>query len=382
MQLGLRKLLAAVLFGSIASWSATAEAVPPWRQLKLFRRVEADPNADYRLTTTDGPWMILAVTFTGETAADEARSLVYELRKQHKLNAYVHAMDFDFSNTVDGRGVDAFGRPKKMRYRRNERFEEVAVLVGDYPSYDDTEGQSTLERVKYLRPDCLETGEGRTTSRPLAALRLMQQALLTSGNRKKSRGPMGHAFMTTNPMLPKDYFVPKGLDPLVVDMNRGVKYSLLDCPAPYSVKVATFKGEVIIDPKRLQKELSNPNPSNKLQEAAEKAHRLTEALRAEGVEAYEFHDRYSSMVTIGSFASVGTPRRDGKIEIDRGVLAILNRYGSSDNASSPSSANLGQQKMITTKAMDGIPFDPQPIPIEVPRQSISSQVARGQRWLQ
>ena len=53
---------------------------------------------------------------------------------------------------------------------------------------------------------------------------------------------MRNAFITTNPLLPDEYFVPKGLDRLVLEMNEPVKYSLLDCPGKYTVKIATFTG--------------------------------------------------------------------------------------------------------------------------------------------
>ena len=57
---------------------------------------------------------------------------------------------------------------------------------------------------------------------------------------------MGGAFMTTNPLLPREYFVPKGIDKFVVDMNKGVKHSLLDCKGKYTVKVATFTGQNVL----------------------------------------------------------------------------------------------------------------------------------------
>jgi len=47
---------------------------------------------------------------------------------------------------------------------------------------------------------------------------------------------------------------------------------------------------------------------SELEAAAEKAHRLAKALRMKGYDAYEFHDRYASIVTVGSFNSAGTPR--------------------------------------------------------------------------
>jgi hypothetical protein len=176
---------------------------------------------------------------------------------------------------------------------------------------------------------------------------------------------MGHAFITTNPLLPDDYYVPKGVDKMVLKMNEGIEHCLLDCPGKYTVQVAMFTGSVIqtqakIDPNEVQK-----LPS-RLEQAAEDAHRLTAALRAKGYEAYEFHDRYSSLVTVGSFESVGTERTDGKTEIDPQVHKIMKTFGATQTQT-PSGPQMG-----TAKSLIGIPFDLVPVPVVVPRKSISS----------
>src|SRR5687768_5618467 len=108
---------------------------------------------------------------------------------------------------------------------------------------------------------------------------------------------MGNAFVTRNPLLPEDYFVAPGLDPLVLDMNCGVEFSLLDCPGQFSVRVATFRGESTMDLTKMGTESGSPfhtglfnGEPSKLELAAEKAHKLTVALREQKIEAYEFHD--------------------------------------------------------------------------------------------
>ena len=63
---------------------------------------------------------------------------------------------------------------------------------------------------------------------------------------RSGRGPMGRAFFTRNPLLPREYFVPKGVDDFVAKMNQGVEHSLLDCPGRYTVQVATFRGKTIL----------------------------------------------------------------------------------------------------------------------------------------
>ena len=68
-----------------------------------------------------------------------------------------------------------------------------------------------------------------------------------------SAGPLTFAFITTNPLLPREYFVNRGVDKLVLTMNEGVAHSLLNCKGKYSVQVATFSGHVIIDQQKIRR---------------------------------------------------------------------------------------------------------------------------------
>ena len=180
---------------------------------------------------------------------------------------------------------------------------------------------------------------------------------------------MGHAFITTNPLLPPDYFVPKnGIDPLVLQMNKNAEFSLLDCPGKFTVQVATFKGQVIIKQDEI-KEIENGNREMKseLADAADKANRLAKALRMKGYDAYEFHDRFASIVTVGSFNSVGTPARMERSRSIRKFDKIMKTFGAQPVAVP------GQTTPITPlKTLVGIPFDIQPIPVRAPRRSIST----------
>ena len=111
----------------------------------------------------------------------------------------------------------------------------------------------------------------------------------------------------------------------VQELNAGVEHSLLDCPARYTVRVATFAGMGtfnatladqgggpsggIVDTSRLLDSLRGKgwrdpqirkiDGESPLVEAADRAHRLTEALRRAGWQAWEFHDRDSSIVCVG-----------------------------------------------------------------------------------
>jgi len=354
-----------------AAWGAwnTAAASPPWMRLIAFDRVEADPAGDYRLTEQNGPWLIMACSFSGEHAEQQARDLALELRKRYKLRAYTHRMRFEFGETA-GRGIDRYGDPQRMRHRLDE-LEEIAVLVGDYASVDDPEAQRTLQKLKYSRPKCLEVDPNQPTTRTLAGWRAVQRYVLAPGNDKKKKGPMGHAFVTTNPLLPEEYFNSPGLDKVVLEMNRHVEHSLLDCPGKYTVQVACFKGNVIIDQEEIERVERGKALKSELTEAAVKAHRLTEALRLKGWDAYEFHDRYASIVTVGSFDSVGTPRADGRIELNPQLHKVMRTFGAKrpDLPGAPAGA-------VQLKSLLGIPFDIQPIPVKVPKRSVADQLVR------
>ena len=362
--------LRALAVGVVGGLAAVAVS-SPLDGLLTFRRMEADPNRSYRLTEENGPWTILACSFSGENAVREAHDLVLELRKRYKLPAYVYEREFDFGEEALGRGLDEYGAPLKLRYQRGSQSTEVAVMVGDYPSVDDAEAQQTLRKLKYFRPECLELDPNHPTRRSLAGLRAIQQAILAPGNEKKSKGPMGHAFVTTNPLLPNDYYAPKGIDKFVQAMNEGIDHSLLDCPGKYTVQVAHFTGRVILDQGDIRAIENGKEMDSKLIEAGEKAEKLAEALRLKGYEAYVLHDRHASIVTVGNFDSVGTPRADGRIEINRGVHAIMKTFGAEQMAVPGRAAGVMKPKLLL-----GIPFDAQPIPVRVPRRSISSDYRR------
>lgn len=364
----------ALVVGSLVSPAAGA----PWNN--LFTRVEADPNKDYKLTENQGPWMIMAASFSGDGADQQARDLVLELRKKHKINAYIYDKVFDFSEPVAAGGLTPSGEQRMGRYRRSGknsdgRNREIAVVCGDYLEVDDTNAQRMLRQLKYAKFDCLGQA-GKPDARNLAALRDMQKRVnQAAGGRhadKALKGPLGNAFITTNPMLPDEYFVPKGLDPLVIEMNKDVKHSLLKCQGKYTVKVATFNGSVVIDPERI-KQIKKAGPiakSDKLAEGTQKAHDITMALRELGYEAYEFHDLHCSMVTIGSFDSLGNTRSDGKLDVDARIQKIISTFGPRvDGKPGEPATFVGGQKQLP--AVKGAKFDMAPIVVQVPQQSIA-----------
>jgi hypothetical protein len=359
----------------VLSSSAAVSAAPPWNKLVLFKHLSADPTQEYPIADTNGPWMIMAATFSGEGAQAQAQKLIHELRSEYKLPAYSYQKKFEYSKPVRGKGLTPKGEAPMMRYRQDDDVVEIAVLVGDYSTVDDPEAQRVLKKLKYAKPQSLEVAP-EESNQALASYRTLQkkakEALFSKTDKEANRGPMGSAFVVTNPILPQEYFVPKGVDKLVLEMNSGVPHSLLDCPGPYTVKVATFTGHaVILDKKRQDAIDRGQMPKSYLEEAAKNAHVLTEALCKKGYEAYEFHDRNSSIVTIGSFSNVGSKRQDGKIEINPQVHAVMKKFGAETNVEPGKPAQVGEPRKLA-----GIPFDIQPMPVEVPQMGISNAYDR------
>lgn len=338
--------------------SAPCHAETPFHLLLPFKKVEADPSKSYRLKDENGPWLILAATFYGDHGERQAKQLVLELRREHRLKAYTYHKLFDYGETVRGRGLDKYGKPKQMRHAHASRFKETAVLVGDFDSAGDANAKKILGQIKYMLPQTLSGTKDNPTAQRFVIWRAIQKAI-TSDEEKKTRGPMGSAFVTRNPLLPAEFFAKKGPDQFVMDLNRGVKHSLLDCPGTFTVRVATFRGESTWDVNKM-KEIEAKEGS-RLAQAADKANRLVTELRKHGVEAYEFHDRHESIVTVGSFASHGRRRADGRIEINPGIHQIMKSY----SAQPLNTANQGTA--MAPRVLVGIPFDAQPLPVHVPK---------------
>ena len=352
----------------LLTFGSVAVASPPWVSFLPFRKAEPTREKPYELSENDGPWLILAASFSGEGAEGQAQELAEELRRRFRVPAYLHRKRFDFSDTFEG--YTHGGRRTTMRYVQDESYNGIAVLVGDFSSINDHDLEKILEKIKFANPECLDLAKRGGSTQRFAGLRELYRKM-NGDESKRKKGPMGSAFVTRNPMLPKEYFSQSGPDEFVISLNRGVKYSLLENPGRVTVCVAKFRGDYSVNMSKIADAELNGKVSDKLEVAADQAHRLTKALRKRGVEAYEYHDRHESLVTIGSFDSEGTPLPDGTVDINADILKIMKTYGASKQAL-PGGAQLGLQP----RTLDGVPFDIQPLPIKVPRQSIAGDYVR------
>ncbi|NBT13304.1 MAG: hypothetical protein EBS56_06950 [Planctomycetia bacterium] len=337
----------------LATRAANAFGQAGWLPTSWFSTTDIPAEAMFPLAEKDGPWLILATTFRGEGAREDARRLVQELRRDHKLRAYTHEKAFDYTGRQQGLGLNPDGTPKKMRYANAEQVVEVAVLVGDFNAFDDPRGQKILATVKSLQPQALTGDAGKSRS-------FSEFRKLVGIDRNAVKGPMHLAFVIPNPLLPDDYFTRQDVDRFVVEMNADVTHSLLDCPGRYSVRVATFTGAGTFDQKAIASGEDGVKLESRLADAADKAHRLTEALRRSGWQAWEFHDRESSVVCVGSFDQLSVPQAGGGSAAHPEVTRIVRELG-------PDATKLAAGTVMP-RSIDGILLDVQPKPIEVPRE--------------
>ena len=132
---------------------------------------------------------------------------------------------------------------------------------------------------------------------------------------------------------------------------------------------------IITDPKQMGDEAKSESlllSSSQLDRAGNKAENLCEALRLKGWEAYTFHDRTSSIVTVGSFNALGKTDRYG--DVIEYLPEIINIYATF--AWDPQKDKVVQQKLApgetlqAARSLIGIPFLQTPEPMEVPKTYI------------
>ncbi|MBR2695082.1 MAG: hypothetical protein IKE69_12830 [Thermoguttaceae bacterium] len=363
--------LAAVIAGGIGLTKASAQG------LGLFRAisgVEAEPNKEYPLTDSDGLWFIMASKFTGTEARKTANRLVYELRKKYKLPAYM----FRYDNHDDD--LRQLGGGNRSYQYLTAPPEVYAVLIGSFPSADDPALQETLTKVKRTQPESLKNN-------PESKMVIKEFEMLAQNHKEYvGYGPLGKAHAVPNPMIPKEYFAQKGVvDSFLEKINSDSKFSLLRNPKMYTVRVATFAGKSVMDKDSAGDSKWNKS-SSEFQDAGVKAAALCAALRKQGVEAWEFHDRDCSFVTIGSFDSFGTPNADGTTEMDPEIFKLMEKYKGkivdAKGGYEAYTANVEIKGKGREKVKVEIPFDIQPVIIMVPQLPANAkkvQMALAQR---
>lgn len=259
-------------------------------------RIDADPQKTYTLGRDHGPWMVMVASFNstsedgetkvGKTPEEAASELVLELR-QKGIPAYIHRVNLADAPTVTR---DSSGRKTVRRNLR--RTESIGVLAGNYRSIDDKKAQETLNWLNAYNPKCLQDGVvfQKTKTRPT---------------------PLAGAFLTMNPMIPAEEIAAyRSVDNFVLRLNSGERNSLLENPGKFTLVIATYAGKSGVETKlgfggngQTFKE-----GDDDLDIAAQEARDLAATIRqVENLDAFVWHDRFQSVVAVGSFTSANDP---------------------------------------------------------------------------
>lgn len=327
-------------------------------------KIEAVKGKAYKLTKQHGPWMIMVCSFQrtpeefrteGMSPEEAASELVFELR-QKGIPAYAFAQPDRFGD------VDTHNRLGLVEERQVlANHGGICVLAGNFPTLEDDKAQKTLAAIKKFHPTVL-TGVEKD-SPFVKKLKNGGIYRITSDQ----PNPLGGAFLTTNPLLTPEEARQARRDPLLIKLNSGVEYSVLENPGKYTLTVASFYGKpgvTKVEGGRFDEAMQKFKVTDTLDQAANNAMELCRAMRQRDIEAYVYHDRYSSVVTIGAFASATDP----------GVAKYQQMFGSKTQQHPTTGQMVQTAESFTVPAKippGGRPdkawiFDPQPRLIEVP----------------
>lgn len=362
---------------SISSLAGTVAHAQPASFLSMFRKKQQLAPSQLTLEAKHGPWLILAATLSGEDAETKAYALANEIRQSLRVPSFVMQKNSDDQDVLgvgqrirtNQRSGELVQKKLKLRYANETGFEGYAVLAGEFSSTDDPRIQSTLRAIHEARPVTLHGKEdSKASSNKDDSAWLVQKTRSlfwwqSSRDENLKKGKMGAAFVTRNPLLPDEYFQnAPSADSFITELNKQVKHSLLDCPGRFTVRVASFYGQTATDfSGKNTKKISET--SDALDKAAHNANKLTLALRAKGHEAYQFHDRYGSYVTVGSFEDIGRMDASGQFHYDQRMIAVMNEHCGYENLRNAHTGVVSQ----SLKTLEKIPFDAEGKPIAVPK---------------
>lgn len=273
------------------------EVVPDLTDPDQFKDPSAalpdDPIEPYLLTKDNGPFMVLAKTFRGPDSQKLALALVKELRETKGLPAYIlRSKDWPGRSNIRKIPPQADTQVAQASVNVPEKYrtyDEAAVLVGDEKTQDGA--AKLLHEVKKIKPKCLDT---------VSSFFPWREGL-------------SKAIRTTNPYVAAQNLYPHKADRLVVEMNSG-EGSIAQCPGQFSLQVAEFTGRSSFNEKDPVFQGHWNLMKSPLRTAASDAEKMANTLRKDkdvaklGQPIYVYHDRTSSRVFVGSFASADDPR--------------------------------------------------------------------------
>lgn len=375
----------------LAMLFASAAVAKPPAIFDIFRKKQGAPSGPLELKAEHGPWLIMATVVTDGEAQKTAMALAQEIRQTLRVPAFVMKRS---GGTPERLGQDTRVRTdvttgERIAMRLQSRFinggveEGFAVLVGEFSSLDDASIDDVLKEVRTLNPKALQAGDEVDLDDAGGnwIVQKYRSAMWARNGRTQGLGPLGRAFVTKNPLLPDEYFLDSPtLDKFVTDLNKDVEHSLLNCTGKYTVRVATFTGKEITgfgNEARTSKS-STTEVTSRLDRAALRAHQMTVRLRKKQIEAYEFHDRYGSYVSIGSFDSLGQ-EANGEFVYNPQMESVAQKFCGYQtvNAKNPITQQITATSVLKTvdtnpkDTVGRIPFDLEGKPMAVPKRNAS-----------
>jgi len=331
--------------------------------------IDAVKGKTYKLTKKHGPWMVMVASFheppperkgEGISPEEAANALVYELRMKG-IPAYSFSQEdvVDEIQTTDRKSSS----PRIGKYIAQQG--SICVLAGNYPSADDKIAQKTRDYIKRFQPELLKAEEATGPGGVLHKLKNGGIYRTTPGR----PGPLAGAFLTINPLLSAEEIKGQAQDPLLLQLNSDKELSLLQNEGKYTVVVASFYGR---SKTQFGKEIDESaiKVDDRLYDVAQSAWELATALRKarslgydQDYEAYVYHDRYGSVVTVGSFNSLDDP----------GITKLQNHFGAkvaavnTDGSSALGAETFTIPRKVSPKVrLKSWIFDPYPKVMEVP----------------
>lgn len=309
----------------------TVDVVPELTEIDQLKDPSAslpdDPIEPYLLTKENGPFMVLAKTFRGPDSQRLALALAKELREVHGYPAYIlRSKDWPGRSNIRNIPPQADTQVARASVATPEKYrtyDEAAVLVGDEKTMDAAE--KLHHKIKKLKPKCLDD---------VSSLFPWREGLSKS-------------IRTTNPYVAAQNLYPQKADRLVLTMNSG-EGSIAHCPGSYSLQVAEFSGRSSLNEKDPAFQGHWNLMKSPLRTAASDAEKMANTLRKDkdvaklGQPVYVYHNRTSSRVFIGSFASADDPRalatRDALLRLAVPLMDPSSRSKTLDTMIAPAGA--------------------------------------------
>lgn len=399
MRSEIRFVLCLAAAASLGLESRPCAAFPPLESSKggstTTSRIDAVKGKQYRLTKQHGPWMIMVATLSeppkefkteGMTPMEAADELVYELR-QKGIPAYTFSQE-DQKDQLQT--TDRLGRSRSQSYVVQRG--SVCVLAGNYKHSEDPVAAKTLEFIKGTKAkQGKEPFMPKFLGKEKGHYGYMTQSE-TGGVFRKTPGrptPLSGAFLVINPLLTPQEVLEREVDPLLVKLNSESEYSIAHNRGKYTMVVASFYGQAHtkIARKGDEDDSWDFKFGNSLDVSGQSAFELCHALRngkfalasanprAEPTfkkfEAYVFHDRNRSLVTIGGFNSIDDPEIRRLFEQFRAKeqynQASRQKILTAEKLMIPAVPPKGAENDPTWQPERLWIFDPQPIVMAVPK---------------